>query len=175
VSDAADLGTQIHAAIEAHFKGEPVTEEMQVYVRPTVAALEKAGITLLEHELRLVNTELGYAGTTDAVMVDDAGNKGILDFKSRKTKLGQKCEPWETEPMQIAAYSAARFGNVDDMRLSHKYLNASHGVNVYISTTEPGRVEIVRYKGNELDDAWMAFQCALKLWQYLKGYKPPIA
>jgi len=69
VSDAADLGTRIHAAIEAHFKGEAVADEMQVYVKPVVGALERTGIKLLQHELRLVNTIDGYAGTTDAVMV----------------------------------------------------------------------------------------------------------
>ena len=41
VGEAADLGTRIHAAIEAHFKGEPVPDEMQVYVRPVVGALER--------------------------------------------------------------------------------------------------------------------------------------
>jgi len=172
VGEAADLGTQIHAAIEAHFKGEPVAEEMQVYVRPTVTALENAGIKLLEHELRLVNTDLGYAGTTDAVMQNDWGNVGILDFKSRKTKPGQKCEPWETEPMQIAAYSAAKFGFIGDLHSNH--LKEAFGANVYISTTEPGRVEIVQYFDPQLQQAWKAFTSALHLWQYLKAYKPPI-
>ena len=173
VGEAANLGTKIHAAIEAHFKGEPVTEEMQVYVRPTVVALENAGIKLLEHELRLVNTELGYAGTTDAVMVDAAGIEGILDFKSRKTKPGQKCEPWETEPMQIAAYSSAKFGEETDWSTVESTLIQPHGANVYISTTEPGRVEIVRYNYKDINAAWTAFCAALELWQHLKGYKPP--
>jgi hypothetical protein len=164
VGEAADLGTKIHAAIEAHFKGEPVAEEMQVYVRPTVAALEKEGIKLMEHELRLVNTELGYAGTTDAVMEDTSGNQGILDFKSRKTKPGQKCEPWDTEPMQISAYCMAKFGLIQSDTI---------GANVYISTTEPGRIEIVKYRFPQLMQASRAFKASLHLWQYLKDYAPP--
>jgi hypothetical protein len=135
-----------------------------VYVRPTVALLEQEGIKLLQHELRLVNTSDGYAGTTDAVMLDRISQQGILDFKSRKTKPGQPCEPWETEPMQIAAYCAAKFGSIGCF---------TTGANVYISTTEPGRVEIVKYDATVLDKAWGAFQCALQLWQYLKGYRPP--
>ena len=87
VGEAADLGTKIHAAIEAYFKCESVPDEMQVYVRPVVAALERSGIKMVAHELRLVNTVDGYAGTTDAVMVLN-GKQGILDFKSRKTKPG---------------------------------------------------------------------------------------
>jgi len=161
VSDAADLGTAIHAAIEAHFKGQIVPEAMQVYVDPVVTALAIAGIQIMEHELRLVNGAAGYAGTTDAVMVLD-GQQGILDFKSRKTKAGQKCEPWDTEPMQIAAYGVAKFDHVPLC-----------GANVYISTTEPGRVEIVTYDQKEMQNAWWAFSNACSLWQYLKGYRPP--
>jgi hypothetical protein len=160
VTDAADLGTAIHSAIEAHFKGELVPEAMQVFIKPTVAALEAAGIKIVQHELRLVNHAIGYAGTTDAVMIRD-GQQGILDFKSRKTKAGVKCEPWETEPMQIAAYGVAKFGSVPLC-----------GANVYISTTEPGRVEIVAYDHNQMSNAWYAFQSVVFLWQYIKKYKP---
>ena len=168
VSDAADLGTAIHAAIEAHFKGIPVAEAMQVYVQPVVAALEAADINIVQHELRLVNQTVGYAGTTDAVIILDGkgplgGARGILDFKSRKTKPGVKCEPWDTEPMQIAAYGVAKFGNVPLC-----------GCNVYISTTEPGRVEIVSYDHMQMQNAWWAFANVCSLWQYLKKYKPPV-
>jgi hypothetical protein len=165
VSDAADLGTAIHAALESHFKGDPVPEGYDAYVYPVSCLIEKEGIKFREHELRLVNVRDGYAGTTDAVFTDSIGFNGILDFKSRKTKPGQPCTPWETEPMQIAAYCVAKFG-----RIHHN----TTGANVYISTTEKGRVEIVNYSATQLEEAWDAFQAALKLWQYLKGYKPPI-
>ena len=161
VGDAADLGTAIHGALEAHFQGFPVPEGMDAYVRPVVAALDVAGIRLMQHELRLVNAVNGYAGTTDAVMVRD-GKQGILDFKSRKTKPGIKCEPWDTEPMQIAAYGVAKFLTVPTC-----------GANVYISTTEPGRVDVVHYDHSQLHAAWHAFRNMIELWQYLKGYRPP--
>ena len=82
VGEAAGLGTNIHAAIEAHFKNEPVPDEMQVYVRPTVALLEREGIKLLQHELRLVNTSDGYAGTTDAQLPDGQATfeAGLLSY-----------------------------------------------------------------------------------------------
>ena len=166
VGEAADLGTAIHAALECHFKGSPVPEGYEAYVQPVAALIEREGIKFKEHELRLVNAEVGYAGTTDAVFTDSIGFNGILDFKSRKTKPGQKCEPWDSEPMQIAAYCVAKFGSIRS--------NAT-GANVYISTTEKGRVEIVKYSTTQLDEAWKAFQAALTVWQYLKGYKPPFA
>ena len=162
VGDAADLGTAIHAALEAAFAGEAYDAELAPYVLPTLAKVSQAGIKLVQHELRLVNAAYGYAGTTDAVMVDSLGRQGILDFKSRKTKAGQKCTPWETEPMQIGAYAIAQFSTLDGIV----------GANVYISTTEVGRVEIVTYTSDELKEAWAAFLGATLLWSYLKGYKP---
>ena len=162
VTDAADLGSAIHAALEAAFAGETYDAALAPYVLPTLAKVQQTGIKLVQHELRLVNPQYGYAGTTDAVMVDSAGRQGILDFKSRKTKPGQKCTPWETEPMQIAAYAIAQFSSLDGIV----------GSNVYISTTEVGRVEIVTYTSEELREAWAAFLGATKLWSYLRDYKP---
>ena len=164
VTEAADLGTAIHSALEAYFQGLPVPEGYDAYVKPAALLIAKEGIRFTTHELRLVNVRDGYAGTTDAVYADSPETYGILDFKSRKTKPGQKCEPWETEPMQIAAYCVAKFGMIHPK---------TTGANVYISTTEKGRVEIVKYTSAQLEEAWAAFQAALHLWQYLKGYKPP--
>lgn len=164
VGDAADLGTAIHAALEAAFAGKSFDQDMLRYVTPTLNKVADAGIKLVEHELRLVNAHDGYAGTTDAVMVDAQGRQGILDFKSRKTKPGQKCTPWETEPMQIAAYARSKFG----------FLNGIVGANVYISTTEVGRVEIITYTSEELFEAWSGFLGASMLWSYIKGYKPAV-
>lgn len=164
VGDAADLGTAIHAALEAAFAGRSFEQDMLPYVTPTLNKVADAGIKLVEHELRLVNAAYGYAGTTDAVMVDAKGCQGILDFKSRKTKPGQKCTPWETEPMQIAAYAMAKM----------RGFTGVVGANVYISTTEPGRVEIVQYTSEQLQEAWDGFESALTLWSYLKGYRPGI-
>lgn len=162
VSDAADLGTAIHGALESHFKGQPVEAGMDAYVEPVARLIEREGIQFNEHELRLVNAAFGYAGTTDAV-VSKGYKQGILDFKSRKTKPGVPCTPWESEPMQIAAYGMAKFGHIPEI-----------GANVYISTTEKGRAEIVWYNYEELSKAWTAFDGLLAAWQYLKGYRPPV-
>jgi len=161
VSDAADLGTAIHAALESHFKGQPIEAGMDTYVEPVARLIEREGISFNEHELRLVNAQVGYAGTTDAVITKE-DKMGILDFKSRKTKPGQPCTPWETEPLQIAAYGVAKFGHVPEI-----------GANVYISTTEKGRVEICWHSYEDLAEAWKTFQSCVQIWQYLKSYRPP--
>ncbi len=161
VLDAADLGTAIHAALESHFKGAPIEAGMDMYVEPVARLIEREGISFNEHELRLVNAQVGYAGTTDAVITRN-GQTGILDFKSRKTKPGIACTPWETEPLQIAAYGVAKFGHVPEI-----------GANVYISTTKKGRVEVVWHSYEDLAEAWKTFQSCVQIWQYLKSYRPP--
>ena len=66
--------------------------------------------------------------------------------------------------MQIAAYAQSKFATLEGIT----------GANVYISTTEIGRVEIVSYTSDELKEAYGAFVASAKLWSYLKGYRPGI-
>jgi hypothetical protein len=80
VDDAADLGTNIHKALENHFQGEAYDPVMECYVEPVKKWVEKNNVTFLKHELRLVNPEVGYAGTTDALIMKD-GVLHILDYK----------------------------------------------------------------------------------------------
>lgn len=163
VDDAADLGTNIHKALEQHFKGGVYDLELTPYVQAVEAWMQKEGVELLEQELRLVSVSHGFAGTTDAVIRCPRGT-GILDFKSRKTTAGKPCTPWETQPMQIAAYHIAKFGMMPE---------AGHvGCNVFISTTEPGRVEACWYDHERLQKEWQAFSAALSLWRHIRGYDP---
>jgi hypothetical protein len=162
VEDAADLGTAIHKAIENHFTGLVYDPSMEAYVVAVDAWKTQEGVEFLAHELRLVSLEHGYAGTTDAAMLSKRG-RGILDFKSRKTKEGQPVTSYDTQPMQIAAYHMAHYGQI---------LDTDVGCNCYISTTEPGRVEAVWYDAAQLRAEWEAFKCAVKLWQHFKGYVP---
>ena len=80
VSDAADLGTQIHKALENHFQGLPYDPSMEEYVAPVKKWVEHNRVKFLQHELRLVNPEIGYAGTTDALIEKD-GVLYVLDYK----------------------------------------------------------------------------------------------
>lgn len=165
VGDAADLGTEIHLALEQHFQGQPFDPAMFVYVEAVDKWVKANQITFTGHELRLVNKTVGYAGTTDAAFKAPNGY-GILDFKSRKTIAGKKVESYDTQILQIAAYHVAHFGPITEMDTE------VCGVNVYISTTEPGRVEAVWYDRDALSEAWIAFFHINRVWQYLKAYNP---
>lgn len=158
VDDAADLGTQIHKALELHFQGQSYDPSMEVYIAPVKDWVAKHKVKFLQHELRLVNTEVGYAGTTDA-LVEVNGVLHILDYKSRKTKPEYEIKPWSKEPMQIAAYA--------------KVAGAPRGVNLYISTTEPGRVGEAWYDEETLNKEYDTFTHVCKIWQSINNYTPP--
>jgi len=157
VEQAADLGTQIHRAVELHFQGEEYDSAMDQYISPIKKWAEHNRIKFLKHELRLVNPEVGYAGTTDALIEKD-GVLYVFDLKSRKTKPEYDIEPWSKEPMQIAAYA--------------KVAGAKRGVNLYISTTEPGRIGEAWYDEKTLDANYEAFTHVCKYWQFANKYKP---
>jgi hypothetical protein len=171
---AADLGTRIHASIEALLKGNEYENEMVEYsegyscrlstmVEPAFAKIEELGLFVLNAELVLVNNEEGYAGTTD-IKHRSAKGKGILDWKSKRTKEGEAVVPNETHPMQIAAYYVAAF---NDSQFDNPYC-----MNVYISTTEPGRVDVVKYDRETLVEAYKDFLCLTRLWRSQNNYDP---
>jgi hypothetical protein len=162
VEDAADLGTAIHKAIEDHYAGLEFNPDHAPFVSAVDAWKKNNAISFDAHELRLVNAVHGYAGTTDVAMRSARG-RGILDFKSRKTKPGKPVDPYETQPMQIAAYHMAHYGEI---------LDTDVGANCYISTTEPGRVESVWYDAAQLRREWEAFKSTVALWQHFKDYRP---
>jgi len=170
---AADLGTLIHASIEALLKGNEYEDVVNYadgqhfwlsdMVEPAFAKIEELGLVIKSAETVLVNESEGYAGTTDVVHTSHLG-RGILDWKSKRTKKDEPIYPSETHPMQIAAYFVAAF---DDSQFDDPYC-----MNVYISTTEPGRVDVVRYDRDTLVEAYKDFLCLTRLWRSQNNYDP---
>jgi hypothetical protein len=177
---AADLGTQIHAAIEAHLTNpeydltSPITTQdgtivpAKEFVLPAINRMKELGIEVLSSEKVLVNAPEGYAGTTDIVGTKN-GFPVILDYKSKRTKPGVKVEPYDVHPIQIAAYFKAHWGT---LRLGYSDFTTGRGINIFISTTEIGRVEHTIYEEKELRGAWEAFQCCCALYRYTKKFDP---
>lgn len=164
VDDAADLGTRIHKALENALQGLEWDRTLAVYVDATVKRLKADGIVLHAHEVRLASTLFGYAGMTDGAYTRE-NRRGILDFKTRKTKPEYaEVKPYSGQPTQIAAYHRAHYGPIIQ--------DGSEGCNVFISTTEPGRVEICYYNGTKLTQEFEVFQHILAVWRHLKGYDP---
>ncbi len=96
---AGDIGTLVHAAIEANIKGEslPVMEEIpERAYRAFLKWQAQNRIEILEQEIQLVSEEFKYGGTLDAVgFVDD--EFVLLDWKTSKGV-------YKNYLLQLAAY-----------------------------------------------------------------------
>lgn len=176
-SGAADVGTKVHAALDLYVTSGEGSPDIQcqdgsvvpaeAFVLPAIAKIKALGLRITSTESILVNPAYGYAGTTDMVFTHK-NLCGILDFKTKRTKQDEPVISGDTHAMQIAAYHAAYWGADDGEPIG---LNAV-GYNVYISTTEIGRVDVVEYSRDELLEGWQAFKSCLQLYRYIKKFDP---
>ena len=162
VKKAADLGTKIHDAIDWSFDGIEVKEEFKVYVDPVLKYLKEKNFSHIEREDTVVSSKYGYAGRVDFAALSANRIKCIVDFKTRKTKPGIKVTSYEFQSMQIAAYAFAKYGTLDNV----------YGANIYISSTEPGRTEIISYDADTLKKDFKVFISMLNIWKYINNYNP---
>ena len=160
-SEAANLGTRIHDAIDQAFDGIPVPEDLLQYVSPTMLYLHDLELKNITREKVVVNNKEGYGGRVDLLAEYGKGNI-IIDFKTRKSKEGEKMTPYEFQPTQIAAYAMAAFGTLDNC----------WGANLYISTTEAGRIETCVYEPEMLKKEYETFLNMTSLWRYIKNFDP---
>jgi len=111
-SQAADVGTAVHKAIEHYLKTgrEPKVEDDEV-LAGFLAFLEWAD----KHELKPIETEVtlygeNYAGTCDLICTLD-GRPYVIDFKTSKAPKNGK--PYEEWGYQLASYRhAAELANL---------------------------------------------------------------
>ncbi len=162
VEQAADLGTMIHGALEAAMAGEPYADDLRTYVEPVLAWKQQVGIEIIDRESRLVNKQHGFAGTADVLFRYGRNGIGILDYKTRKTKPGEDVQAYDNQAMQLAAYGATYWGE--------EHIGRVLAANIFISTTEPGRVVVVKHPDPTRD--WQAFRMVAALWRYVNGYDP---
>ena len=178
--EAANLGVKIHAAIESalsHEQWENQTVELadgkqvelKELVDPALAKLEELGVKIVETEKVVTSLSHGYAGQMDVSYVN-GDVAGILDFKSTKTKPTKKIEVRQGQSMQIAAYHHACWSSKDKPHFQPNH----QGINLYISTTEIGRIDVVKYDAAELAKQWEGFLACLTLWRLQNNYDPRI-
>ncbi len=176
VEQAADAGVIIHEGCELALSGSSYNEELpvflpqlnasfplKVFIRPIIEFVHDNEIEIEANEHRVVNSTVGYAGTIDAPFRSKRG-RGILDFKTRKTRAGKPCLPYDEQATQIAAYHVAHYKQPPTA--------GDIGLNLYISTTEPGRIEAAWYEPQTLSVEWDAFRHICAYWRIRKGYDP---
>jgi hypothetical protein len=177
--DAADFGTIVHSAIEAVLAGKawsgpqmathPSTGQqmpVKAIIQPVIDLLGAKGVAVRCAEQVLTN-QMGYAGTTDLVGSRERMTI-ICDFKTKRTSKDKPIECPSTYAMQLAAY---RMALADMEGQSHMLIDAPCA-NIFISSTEPGRVEWYEHSVEELRAAWQAFQHCFGLWKWDNDYDP---
>lgn len=180
VEDAADAGKLIHGAAEKALSGVdfdvddepevflPELKErfpMRTFIEPIRAFVKDHDIHPTGHEVKVVNLAHGYAGTGDLPMSCRKGI-GFGDWKTRKTKPGKPVKAYDHQVMQIGAYHGGHYSVVP------RPGDFIAGFNLFISTTEPGRVEGVWYSSEEVAAGYEAFTHMAALWRFLKSYDP---
>jgi hypothetical protein len=163
VEDAADLGTNVHKALENYFSEEPYDMQYDIYVQAVANLFAMEGVHVMQRELTIVNTREGYAGRTD-LLIDSPKGTGVGDYKVRKTKPGKEATPFDGQATQIASYVAGHYGDID----------GHVGFNVFVSSTEPGRVEIAWYDTEELKREWEIFKALCTIYRVRNNHDPRI-
>ena len=168
VEKAADFGTEIHDAIEKYFDGEPIPYHLLGYVQPAFDWKQEKQLTFIEREKKLVNLEHGFAGTVDIICTGPQGQKGCVDWKTRKTYKGKEVTSYDFQVHQIAAYAATYWG--EEALLAGEV----YGANCFISSTEEGRFVPHAYTVEKMIEAWKTFVSACEIWRSIKNYDPRV-
>lgn len=102
---AADIGTQVHAAAEAHRLGRPMPPwplEIKPRMEAFAAWMEDFQPRFEAVEASVYHREQHYAGTLDAIVVV-GGQRIVLDYKTARTGI------YPEVALQLAAYRHAEF------------------------------------------------------------------
>jgi len=142
--------------------GDAYDPAMAVYVEPVLAWKRETGILIAEREIRLVNTEHGFAGTADVMFRYGENGIGILDYKTRKTEPGKAVGAYEDQAMQLAALCRDVLGRGE----------CRPGVGGECVYQHDGAGASGGGEAQERRADWQAFKMIAAIWRYLKGYDP---
>ncbi len=153
-SKAAEEGVKIHDQLEMYFTHKQEVEGVSSFIVPVadfVSGLNKdAGGWVAE---RSFSHELGFGGKID-ILQQEASI--IIDYKT-KDKNREYFEThdmsFDNHAMQLAAYREGAG------------MSTASCYNIFISTQEPGLIQVKKWSEPELVRAWEMFKCLLKYWQ----------
>lgn len=155
LDEAPNLGSNIHAAIELYLdRGGKLDHAYKEYINAVLLNLSKRDYEIVKCEQTIAKKELGYAGTVDLI-VNLNGVRTVVDFKTCNS-IPKK--PKEGHAEQVAAYM--------------KLCGAEAGINLYLSTSQPGESFEYIYTQKEMKKAWKRFSACLDMWTLLKDYDP---
>ena len=172
VQNAADLGTQIHAACEvyAQSKAMPESADVRRLFEPMREWFDTEVERIASVESVVAHHEFGYAGTVDLVAkLKSTGGWAVVDFKTQKVRRDAKgaVKPsfYETWPLQLEAYRQAILHSGEGKQ-------PTDIISLVIGSTEPVPVTPKLWPREEYTAYWKAFLNARNLWVWIKGYCP---
>jgi hypothetical protein len=153
--DAADEGTRIHGAIEAHYSGEKFHWDYRHHVFAAQDAIGTVFGNQVWRPEKSFCSPMGYGGK-----VDLHSDQVVIDFKTKDFGPGDKVVAYDEQIMQLDAY---RHG---------LGIPSATMANVYISRSLPGEVRVIVH---EEGDHYQRFCLLLEYWKLSKGYRPEAA
>ena len=156
---AADVGTQIHAAIQQHYEDKPKYQFAEY-----VAGCDREIYRFFgDHKWvceRAFAHELGYGGKVDMFTESPEDSKVgiILDVKTKEFFDPDKVDAYDEHLMQLAAYRVG-LG-----------MTRARCANVFVSRGIPGMTKIIEWSPDDLERGWSMFARLLEFWQLKNKY-----
>lgn len=146
--DAADLGTEIHGAIQSYYEGHRASK-FPIHVSTCTKAIEgRYGAQEWIAE-RAFAHELGFGGKADLYTPEGI----VIDIKTKDFDDASKVTAYDEHMMQLAAYRVGL--GVPTARCA----------NVFTSRNNPDLVVVKEWAEDDLQRGWEMFLSLLKFWQ----------
>lgn len=151
--DAADRGTEIHAAVQAFYEGKKASA-YPIHVQTCTRAIEGHYGAKNWVAERSFAHELGFGGKVDLHCEDI-----VIDIKTKDFEDAAKVAGYEEHMMQLAAYRVGL--GIPEARCA----------NVFVSRTNPDLVVVKEWAEEDLKRGWSMFTALLSFWQHKNQYE----
>lgn len=151
--DAADLGTEIHAAIQGFYEGQKASA-FPIHVQTCTKAIESHYGARNWIAERAFAHEMGFGGKVD--MHTDGI---VIDIKTKDFDDPAKVTGYDEHLMQLAAYRVGL--GMPEARCA----------NVFVSRTNADLAVVKEWAEEDLARGWLMFTALLSFWQYKNQYE----
>jgi len=151
--DAADLGTEIHAAIQGFYEGQKASA-FPIHVQTCTKAIESHYGARNWIAERAFAHEMGFGGKVD--MHTDGI---VIDIKTKDFDDPAKVAGYDEHLMQLAAYRVGL--GMPEARCA----------NVFVSRTNADLAVVKEWAEEDLARGWLMFTALLSFWQYKNQYE----
>jgi hypothetical protein len=155
--DAADLGTDIHAAIQSFYEGKKESKFPHHVASCTKAVAFHFGDQQWICERSFAHTDMGYGGKCD--MHSSEGDGIVMDIKTKDFDDVTKVKPYDEHMMQLAAY-----------RVGLGYPKATCA-NVFVSRSNPDLAVVYEWAEEDIQRGWLMFCALLNFWQLKNNHE----